>query len=96
MVGMELGIDIVWEVIEKDCCDGSNCMIGKGKTPLRCSRYWFSGKGSSGTKNRDVGRDEGVGSHWGSKVLPSRSGDIDIVGIDGDIVVEQGEKEGVE
>jgi hypothetical protein len=95
LIGMESGIDIVWEVIGKDCCDSSDCMIGERETSLCCSRRWFSGEGSSSTKNGDVSRDRGVGNHRGLEVLPSRSGNIDVVRVDSDIIMERGEKKGV-
>ena len=95
LIGVEPGIDIVWEVIGKDCCDGSNCMIGERETSLCHSRHWFSGEGLSGTKNGDISRDRGIGRHRGSEVLSSRSGDIDVIRVDGDVIVERGEKEGV-
>ena len=34
---MKVGVNVVWEVIEKDCCNGSNCMIWKRKASLRRS-----------------------------------------------------------
>ena len=96
LIGVESGINIVWEVIGKDCCDSSDSMVRERETSLCHSRHWFSGEGSSGTKNGDVSRNWGVGGHWWSEFFASRSGDIDVVGVDGDIVMERGKKKGVE
>ena len=96
LIDMDLGIDIMREVIGKDCSDGSDCMIGEGETSLCCSRHRFGGEGSSGTENGDVSCDWGVSSYWGLEVLLARGGDIDIVRVDGDIIVKWGEEEGVE
>ena len=52
-------------------------------------------KRSSRTQNRDVSCSGGVGGHRWSEVFLSRGGNIDVIGIHSDIVVEQGEKEGI-
>ena len=96
LTGMELGVDIVWEVIGKDCCDGSDCMVRERETSLRRSRYWFGCEGLSSTKNGDVGCDGGVSGHQGSEVLSSRGRDVDVIRVYGDIVMEWGEEEGIE
>ena len=31
---VELCVDVMWEVIWQYCCDGSNSVVGEGKTPL--------------------------------------------------------------
>ena len=95
LVGVEPGIDIMWEVIGKDGCDGSDSMVRERETPLCHSRHWFGREGSSCTQNGDVGHSGGVGDHRGSEILSSRSGDIDVIRINGDVVVERGEKEGI-
>ena len=38
-------INVVQEVIGKDCCNGGDSVVGKRETPLRCSGRWFSRKG---------------------------------------------------
>ena len=96
LVGVEPGIDVVWQVVRKDCRDGGNSVIGKRETPLCRSGHQFGGKGASSTEDRDIGHRGSVDSHWGLEVFPSRGGDIDVVGVNGDIVVERGKKKGVE
>ena len=39
LVGMEPGVDIVWEIIGKNCRNGSDSVIGKGETSLRRGCY---------------------------------------------------------
>ena len=31
---VKMGVNVVWEVIRQYCCNGSNSMVGKGKTSL--------------------------------------------------------------
>ena len=92
---VQSGVDIMREVVRKDCRNGSNCVIGEGKTFLHCGGYWFGGKGSPCAKNGDVGRDRGASSHWGSEILLLRRGDEDIVGVNGDIFMKGGEEESI-
>ena len=71
-------------------------MVRKGEAPL-C----HSGRGSVrerafSAKNGDVGCNWGSRGHRGSEVLTSRGGDENIIGVDGDILVERGKEESVE
>ena len=49
LVAMEPGVDIVREVVRKDCRDGGDSVIRKRETSLRRSGHWFGGKGMSST-----------------------------------------------
>ena len=71
-------------------------MVREGETPLRGRRCGSVCEGTSGTEDRDVGCNRGIGSHGGSKVFAARRGDEHVVGIDGDILVKWGEEESVE
>ena len=70
-------------------------MIGEGKAPLGCGRGRGVDKRMFGAKDGDISRDRGIGVHRGSKVFTLRRGDEDVVGVDGDVLVERGEEEGV-
>jgi hypothetical protein len=93
---MKAGIDIVREVIRKDHGDSRGSVVRKREAPLRRGGCGSVREGAFGTENRDVGRSPGSGVHWGSKVFTSRRGDENIVRVDGDVLVERGEEEGVE
>ena len=62
-------VDIMWEVVQEDCSNGRNSVVGEGKAPLRCSRHRFGFEGLSGAENGDISRDGGVGGHRGSEVF---------------------------
>ena len=96
LVVVEAGVDIVREVIGKNCGDSRNGMVRKGETPLRCGGCRSVLERAFGAENRDVGRSRGSGSHRGSEVFASRGSDEDVIRVDGDVLVERGEEEGVE
>ena len=96
LIGVESGIDIMQEVVGKDCRDGGDSVIQKRENSLRRSGDWFGRKGTSGTEDGDICRRGSIDSHRGSEIVSSRGGDIDVVGVNSDIVMEWGEKEGVE
>ena len=96
LVVVKACVNIVWEVIGEDCGDSRCCVVRKGETSLRRGGRRGVCEGTSGTEDRDIDCDRGVSGHRGSKVLASRGSDEDVVGVDGDIFVERGEKEGVE
>ena len=96
LVGMKSGIDIVREIIGEDSCDSSDCVVGEREASLCRGGYGFGGKGSSRAKDGDIGCRGSVDSHWRSEIFSSRGGDIDVVGVDSDIVIKRGKKEGVE
>jgi hypothetical protein len=71
-------------------------MVWKGKTSLCCGGRGSVLEGALGAENRDVSYDWSRGGHRGSEVFATRGGDKDVVGVNGDIFMEWGEKEGVE
>ena len=95
LVVVEAGVDIVREVVGKDCGDSRGSMVGKGKTPLRRGGCWGIYEGTFGTEDGDIGRDRGIDAHRRSEVFAAWGGYKDIVGVDSDVFVERGKKEGV-
>ena len=93
---MKVGIDVMWEVIGEDGRNGGNSVIWKWKTPLCRGRGGNVTEGLSCAQDRDVSHNGRVGGRWWSEVFPSRGSNIDVVRIHSDVVVEWGEKEGVE
>ena len=91
LVVVETGVDIVREVVGKDCGDSRGGVVGEGKTPLRRSGCRSVCKGAFGAEDRDVGRAWGSGGHRGAEVFATRGSDKHVVGIDGNVFVEWGE-----
>ena len=96
LVVVKACIDIVWKVIREDGGDSCNGVVREGKTPLRRGRCGSIRQRTSGVKDRDVSRDGGTSGRRGSKVFATRSSDEDIIGVDGNVLMEWGEEEGVE
>ena len=96
LVVVETGIDIVREVVGKDCGDSRGGVVGEGEAPLRGGRCRSVRQWSSGTEDGDIGCSRGVRGHRGSKVFATWRGDKDVIGIDSNILVERGEEESVE
>ena len=70
-------------------------MVRQGETSLcrggcRSVHEW-----AFGAENGDVGRDWGSSSHRGSEVFASGCGDENIIGVNGDVLVERREEESV-
>ena len=89
-------VDIMWEVVRKDCGNGRNSVVGEGEAPLCRGGSGSVHERAFSAENRDISCDWGDGGHWGSKSLASRGGDENIIGVNGDILVKQGKEEGVE
>ena len=96
LVVVETRVDVVWEVIRKNCGDSRGGMVGKGETPLGRRGCRSVPERALGGENGDVSCGWGSGGHRGSKVLASRGGDEYVVGIDGDVLVKRGKEESVE
>ena len=96
LIGMESGIDIVWEVVGKDHGYGRDSMIGEGETPLRRGGSGSVHERAFGTENGDVSCYGSISGHWGSEILVSRGGDENVIGVYSDILMEWGEEEGIE
>ena len=75
--------------------DGLDGVVRKGKTPLRrggCGSFF---EGSFGAEDGDVSRDWCGRGHWGLGVFVSRRSDEDVVGVNGDVLMERGDEESV-
>ena len=96
LVVMKAGVDIVREVVQKNCGDSCGSVVRKGEAPLRRGRCGSVHERVLSTKNRDISRDWGSGVHRGPEVFVSRGGDENIIGVDGNVFVKRGEEEGVE
>ena len=96
LVVVKACVDIVWEVIREDGGNGRGGVVWEGKTPLCCGGRRSVLEGAFGTENRDVSCGWSCGGHRGSEVFTTRGGDKDIVGVNGDVFMKWGEKEGVE
>ena len=70
-------------------------MVRKGETPLHRGRSGSVRERALSAKDGDVGHGWGSDVRRGSEVLTSRGGDEDIVGVNGNVFVKQGKKEGV-
>ena len=96
LVIVEARVNVMQEVIRKDCGNGCGGVVGKGETPLRRGGSGSVHERAFGAENGDVSCDWGDGGHQGSEILASRGGDENVVGVDGDVLVKRGEEEGVE
>ena len=95
LVVVKAGVDVMWEVIREDGGYGRDSVVGKGEAPLRHGGGGGIHERVFGAENRDISRGQGSGGHRGSEVLALGRGDEDIVGVDGDILMEWGEEEGI-
>ena len=93
---MKAGVDIVREVVRKDCSDSHGSVVRKGEASLRRGGSGSIREGAFSTENGDISCNRGSGGHWGSEVLASRRGDKDVVGVDGDVLVKWSKEESVE
>ena len=96
LVVVESGIDIVREVVGEDCGDSRYSVVGEGETPLCRGRCGSVRQRTSGAEDGYIGCGWGIGGHWGSEVFASGGSDEDVVGVDGNVLVERGKEKGVE
>ena len=96
LVVVKMRIDIVREVVQEDCGDSRGSVVRKGETPLCRGGSGSVHKRMVGAENRDIGCDWSGSSHRRSEVFASRGGDENIIGVNGNVHVEWGEKEGIE
>ena len=89
-------VDIVWEVVGEDCGDSRYSVVREGETSLCRGRCGNVRQGSSGVEDGYIGRGWGIGGRRGSEVFASGGSDEDVVGVDGNVLVERGKEEGVE
>ena len=57
LVVVEACIDVVWEVVGKDCGDSRGGVIGKREASLRRGGCRSVRERAFGAENRDIGRD---------------------------------------
>ena len=96
LVVVKARIDIVWEVVRKDCGDSCGSVVRKGKAPLHRGGCGSVHERALGAENGDVSCDWGSGVHRGSEVFASSGGDENIIRVNGNIFVKWGKEEGVE
>ena len=96
LVVVKLCVDTVWKVVGEDGGDSRYSVVREGETSLRRSRCGTIRQRTSGTEDGYISRGWSVGGHRGSEVFASGRGDEDVVGVDGNVLVERGKKEGVE
>jgi hypothetical protein len=96
LVVVKVGIDTVGEVVGEDGGDGHSGVVREGEASLCRGGRGSVRQRTFGAEDGYIGRSPGACSHRGSEVFASGGGDEDIVRVDGDILVERGEKESVE
>ena len=96
LVVVKACVDIVWEVVREDGSNSRDGVVRKGKASLCCGGRGSVFEGTFGAENGDIGRSWSCGGHRGLKVFAPRGSDKDVVGVDGDVLVERGEEESVE
>jgi hypothetical protein len=96
LVVVKACIDIVWEVIGEDCGDGRYSVVREGETSLCRGRRGSVRQRTFGVEDGYIGHDRGIGSHRGSEVFASRGSDEDVVGVNGNVLVERGKEESIE
>ena len=89
-------VDIVWKVIREDGGDSRYGVVGKGEASLCRGGRGSVRQRAFGTEDGDIGCGWGTRGHGGSKVFASGGSDEDVVGVDGNILMERGEEESVE
>jgi hypothetical protein len=96
LVVVKAGIYIVGEVVGKDRGYGRDGVIGERETALCGSGCGGVRQRSTGAKDGYIGRSWGVCGHRGSEIFAAWGGDKDVVGVDGDVLVEWSKEESVE
>ena len=92
---MKSCVDIVWEVVGEDGGDSRYRVVREGETSLCCSRCGSISQGTSGAEDGYIGCDWGIDGHRGLEIFASGGSEEDVVGVDGNILMERGEQEGV-
>ena len=96
LVVVKACVDIMREVVREDCGGGRGSVVWKGKASLPHGGCGSILERAFGAEDGDVSRGWGSGGHRGSEVLAMGRGNEDVVGVNGDVFVKQGEEEGVE
>ena len=96
LVVMKACVDVVREVIREDRSDSRDGVVREGETSLCRGGCGSVFKRTFGAEDGYIRRDWGICGHWRPKVFTSRGGDKDVVGVNGDILVEWSKEESVE
>ena len=96
LVVVEASVNVMGKVVRKDCGDSRDSVIREGEAPLRRGGCGSVFKGTSGIEDRDVGCTRIIRGHRSPEVLATGGSDEDVVGVNGNILVEWGEEESVE
>ena len=96
LVVMKTRVDVMREIIGKYGGDSRDGVVREREASLCCGGRGSVCEGASGAEDRDGSRDRGGGSYRGSEVFTSGRSHKDVVGVNGDVFVERGEKESVE
>ena len=96
LVVVKARVDVMRKIVREDCGDSRNSVTREGEAALRGGRRGSIRQWTSGTKDGYIGCGWGVCGHRGSEVFAPRRSDKDVVGVNGNILVERGKKEGVE
>ena len=96
LVVVKARVYVMREIVREDCGDSCDSVVRKGETPLCRGGCGSVHERAFGAKNGDIGCNWGGRGHWGSEVFTLWGGDEDIIGVDGDILVEWGKEESVE
>ena len=96
LVVMEACVDVVREIVRENCGDSRGGVVWEGETSLRRSGCRSVREGASGAEDRDIGCDRSISGRRGLEVFATRRGNENVVGVNGDVFVEWGKKEGVE
>jgi hypothetical protein len=91
LVVVKASVDIMGEIIRKDCGDSRDSVIREGEAPLRRGGCRSVYERTLGAEDRDIGRDRGSSGYRGSEVFTSGRGHEDVVGVNGDVLVKWGE-----
>ena len=95
LVVVKVCVDVVREVVREDRGDGRDGMIRERETSLRRGRCRSVRQRTFGAEDGHIGCSWRICGHRGSKVFASGGRDKDVVGVNGDVLVERGKKESV-
>ena len=96
LVVVEARIDGMREVIRENRGDSHGGVIRNGEAPLCRGGCGSVHKGTFGAEDGHIGYSWGICGRRGLKVFTSRGGDEDVVGVNGDVLVERSKEESVE
>ena len=95
LVVVKSRVDVVWKVVGKDCGDSRCSVVREGETSLCHGGCGSVRQRTFGAEDGYIGCGWGIGGRWGSEVFVSGGSDKDVVGVDGNVLVEWGDEEGV-